>query len=77
MLIKEIQTLKSNSKRPTEDEFTPLQPRIMNFSSAGSSDVHQGDFIPMQTQNTVAGPSQAVRVSTIRDLGSIPESSAR
>ena len=29
----------------------------------------------MQTQNTVAGPSPAVKVSTGRDSGSIPESS--
>ena len=57
MLMKEIQTFKSNSKKPIEDVITPLQPRILNFNSAGSSKTDQGDFIPMQAQNTTAGPS--------------------
>ena len=49
MLIREIQALKSSSRRPSEDMGTPLQPMALDFNSSFSGGVHQGDFIPMSS----------------------------
>ncbi|KAI3695246.1 hypothetical protein L1987_78238 [Smallanthus sonchifolius] len=55
MLFRELEKVKE-SKKPVEGT-TPLQPRILDFNYSGSSEIHKGDFLPMQTGITTVGPT--------------------
>ncbi|KAI3816255.1 hypothetical protein L1987_15948 [Smallanthus sonchifolius] len=74
-MFRELEKIKK-SKKPVE-VTTPLQPRILDFNYSGSSGIHKGDFLPMQTGITAVGPTLAVRVMTNHDLGVTPGSSFR
>ncbi|KAI3802237.1 hypothetical protein L1987_30367 [Smallanthus sonchifolius] len=74
-ILKELEKAKG-SKKPVE-VTTPLQPRILDFNYSGSSEIHKGDFLPMQTGITTVGPTPEVRVTTSQDLGFTPGSSFR
>ena len=51
IIMREIQLLKSNSKRPAEDTVTPLQPRVLNFSSVVYTEDNQGNILPSHSQS--------------------------
>ncbi|KAI3796339.1 hypothetical protein L1987_39007 [Smallanthus sonchifolius] len=74
-IFRELERIK-DSKKPVE-VTTPLQPRALIFDYPGSSRIHQGNFLPMQTGVTTLCPTAAIRVTTTQDLGFTPRSSLR
>ena len=66
IIMREIQLLKSNSKRPAEDTVTPLQPRALNFSSAVYTEDNQGNILPSRSQSNAPEIPSAARMSTVR-----------
>ncbi|KAJ0935581.1 hypothetical protein HanRHA438_Chr03g0121251 [Helianthus annuus] len=72
MLMREIQLLKSSSRRPTEDTITPLQPRSLNFSSAVYTEDNMGNIMPSHYQSHIPEIPSSVRVSTVRNPGYAP-----
>ncbi|KAJ0898693.1 putative retrotransposon gag domain-containing protein [Helianthus annuus] len=72
MLMREIQLLKSSSRRPIEDTVTPLQPRSLNFSSALYTEDNRGNIIPSHSQSHIPEIPSSVRVSTVRIPGYAP-----
>jgi len=67
--MREIQLLKSNSKRPAEDTVTPLQPRVLNFSSAIYTEDNQGNILPSRSLGNAPEIPSAARMSTVRSSG--------
>ena len=72
VIMKEIQLLKSNSKRPAEDTDTHLQARMLNFSSAVYTEDNQGNIIPSRSQSNIPEIPLTARMSTVRDPGYAP-----
>mgnify|MGYP004494449389 CR=1 FL=1 len=75
MLMKEIQLIRTSSKRPVEDVLTPLYPRVLDFNSAATGDNHQGDLLPMQSRITIPKVTPTVRMTTPREQGYTTEPS--
>ena len=67
--MKEIQLLKSNSKRPAEDTDTHLHARMLNFSSVVYTEDNQGNIIPSRSQSNIPEIPLTVRMLTVRDPG--------
>ncbi|KAI3776976.1 hypothetical protein L1987_46769 [Smallanthus sonchifolius] len=71
MLFRELERVKESKK--LVEVTTPLKSRILDFNYSGSPGVHRGDFLPMHSGITTAGPTPAVRVTTNQDLGVTPD----
>jgi hypothetical protein len=67
MMLREIEGLKSGSKKPEQNMFTLLLPKTLDFNSEGYSGAHDGDIIPMQSAR--AGHTPATTVTTTRASG--------
>jgi hypothetical protein len=72
MLLREIDRMKSEIKKPVESTTTPLQPRILKFDASGSPGNYLGGFITMLAWVGTIESTQAVRFTTSRDLGITP-----
>ncbi|KAI3812244.1 hypothetical protein L1987_16951 [Smallanthus sonchifolius] len=74
MLFKELERVKE-SKKPAE-VTTPLKSRILDFNYSGSPGVHRGNFLPMHSGITTAGPTPAeigITLSMAKELKKLRE----